>query len=189
MRGTLFIFSGPAGVGKGTVLKLALGRLSNIKYSVSCTTRSPRPNSDKEGESYYFISEDEFRSMIKAGAFLEYARVHGHLYGTRRDFVEKTLEAGTDIVLEIDVQGAFIVKKNMPEAVSIFVKPPSMEELNRRLRGRNSESDEEQALRIRNAAGELDCADSYDYIIVNDVAERAAEEFIKIVKSYREETI
>lgn len=111
MRGTLYIFSGPAGVGKGTVLQQALKKLPNISYSVSCTTRAPRPGLDVEGKTYYFLSEEEFRRRIAAGDFLEYANVHGHLYGTRRDIVEEALASGTDIVLEIDVQGAFIVKK------------------------------------------------------------------------------
>ncbi len=121
MRGTLYVFSGPAGVGKGTVLQRALKELPNIGYSVSCTTREPRPGLDAEGETYYFISDEEFRRRVAAGDFLEYANVHGHLYGTRRDIVEKALASGRDIVLEIDVQGAFIVKIKMPEAVMVFV--------------------------------------------------------------------
>ena len=187
MKGRLYIFSGPAGVGKGTVLHLALERLSGIKYSVSCTTRAPRPGLDKEGVTYYFISEEEFRRRIAAGDFLEYAEVHGHLYGTRRDIVESALEAGTDIVLEIDVQGAFIVKQKMPEAVMIFVKPPSMEELRRRLEGRGSEGREERELRIKNAEAEIACAGKYDYVVVNDDLERTVDEVINIVKKNREE--
>lgn len=187
MKGRLYIFSGPAGVGKGTVLHIALERLSNIKYSVSCTTRAPRPGIDKEGETYYFISEEEFRSRIAAGDFLEYADVHGHLYGTRRDIVESALNAGIDIVLEIDVQGAAIVKRKMPEAVTVFVKPPSMEELRRRLEGRGSESAEERELRIKNAEAEIGCAERYDYVVVNDDLERTVDEVINIVRKNREE--
>ncbi len=187
MKGRLYIFSGPAGVGKGTVLHLALERLSNIRYSVSCTTRAPRPGLDKEGETYYFISEEEFRRRIAAGDFLEYAEVHGHLYGTRRDIVESALDAGTDIVLEIDVQGSFIVKQKMPEAITVFVKPPSMAELRRRLEGRGSESAEERELRIKNAETEIACACRYDYVVVNDDLERTVEEIISIVRKNREE--
>ena len=113
--------------------------------------------------------------------------MHGHLYGTRRDIVESALEAGTDIVLEIDVQGAFIVKQKMPEAVMIFVKPPSMEELRRRLEGRGSEGREERELRIKNAEAEIACADRYDYVVVNDDLERTVDEVINIVKKNREE--
>ena len=113
--------------------------------------------------------------------------MHGHLYGTRRDIVESALEAGTDIVLEIDVQGAFIVKQKMPEAVMIFVKPPSMEELRRRLEGRGSEEREERELRIKNAEAEIACADKYDYVVVNDDLERTVDEVINIVKKNREE--
>ncbi len=189
MKGRLYIFSGPAGVGKGTVLRLALERLSDIKYSVSCTTRAPRPELDKEGCTYYFLSDEEFRRRIAAGDFLEYAEVHGHLYGTRRDIVESALEAGTDIVLEIDVQGAFIVKEKMPDAVMIFVKPPSMEELRRRLEGRGSESAEERELRIKNAEAEMACADKYDYVVVNDDLEKTVEEVINIVNANREEQL
>lgn len=169
------------------MLHLALERLSGIKYSVSCTTRAPRPGLDKEGETYHFISEEEFRRRIAAGDFLEYAEVHGHLYGTRRDIVETALGAGTDIVLEIDVQGAFIVKEKMPEAVTVFIKPPSMDELRRRLSGRGSESGDEQELRIKNAEAEIACADKYDYVVVNDDLERTVEEVINIVKKNREE--
>ncbi len=187
MRGTLYVFSGPAGVGKGTVLQRALKELPNIGYSVSCTTREPRPGLDAEGETYYFISDEEFRRRVAAGDFLEYANVHGHLYGTRRDIVEKALASGRDIVLEIDVQGAFIVKRKMPEAVMVFVKPPSFDELARRLQKRGSESPAERELRMRNAKEELAHAKDYDYVIVNDVVANAVEEFIKIVKKHREE--
>ena len=188
MKGKLYVFSGPAGVGKGTILKNAMSKLPNMKFSVSCTTRSPRPGLDREGETYYFISEDEFRRRIDAGEFLEYADVHGHLYGTLRRTVEDALAEGSDIVLEIDVQGAKLVKEKMPEAVTIFVKPPSIEELIRRLKGRGSESAAEQALRIRNAEEELSHAAEYDHVIINDMLDRAVNDFIKIVTEYREET-
>ncbi len=187
MKGHLYIFSGPAGVGKGTILRLALEKLPNVKYSVSCTTREPRPGLDKDGETYYFVTEDEFRRQIAEGDFLEYAEVHGHLYGTRRDIVEDTLESGADIALEIDVQGAFAVKEKMPEAVAVFIKPPSMEELCRRLSGRGSESLNEQALRMKNAEAEIACAGRYDYVVVNDDLAKAVDEVIAIVKSNREE--
>ena len=187
MRGHLYIFSGPAGVGKGTVLSRAFERIDNIKYSVSCTTRAPRPGLDKEGETYYFVSEEEFRRRIEAGDFLEYAEVHGHLYGTRRDIVEAALCAGTDAALEIDVQGALIVKEKMPEALLIFIKPPSMDELRRRLAGRASETREEFELRLKNAEEEIACAGRYDYVVVNDDLEATVEEVIEIIMKNREE--
>lgn len=185
MRGTLYIFSGPSGVGKGTILKAALAGLTDIKYSVSCTTRSPRPGLDEEGKTYYFLSEEDFKRRAEAGEFLEYAFVHGHYYGTRRDIVEKELEEGSDVVLEIDVQGAFIVKEKMPDAVSVFIKPPSFDVLVQRLAGRGSDACEDQKLRIKNAEKELACADKYDYIIVNDILENAVKEFTRIVTDNR----
>ena len=187
MRGHLYIFSGPAGVGKGTVLKRVFERIPAIKYSVSCTTRAPRPGLDKEGETYHFVTEEEFRRRIAAGDFLEYAEVHGHLYGTRRDIVEESLNAGTDVALEIDVQGAFIVKDKMPEALTVFVKPPSMAELRRRLEGRGSETQKELTLRLKNAEAEIACADKYDYVVVNDDLEKTVEKVIDIVMKNREE--
>jgi guanylate kinase len=188
MRGTLYIFLGPSGVGKGTILKEALARLTNIKYSVSCTTRSPRPGLDEEGKTYYFISEQEFKERAAAGEFLEYANVHGHYYGTRRDIVEEALSSGTDIILEIDVQGAFIVKEKMPDAVMVFIKPPSIGELVSRLAGRCSDAAADCQLRIKNAEKELACADKYDYIIVNDIVENAVRQFVQIVLNNRKKT-
>ncbi len=185
MSGTLYIFSGPSGVGKGTILQKALPKLGNMWCSVSCTTREPRPELDKEGVTYYFLTDAEFESHIAAGDFLEYANVHGHYYGTRRDFVENALLAGTDVVLEIDVQGAFIVKEKMPQAVMVFVKPPSFEELVRRLSARCSDNANAQKLRIKNAENEIACAERYDYIIINDRLENAVQKFIEIVQTHR----
>ena len=188
MRGKLYIVSGPAGVGKGTILKNAMPKLPNMKFSVSCTTRRPRAGLDAEGKTYHFISDEEFRRRIEAGDFLEYANVHGHLSGTRKDIVEKALGEGCDVVLEIDVQGAKIVKEKMPEAITVFVAPPSIEELVRRLKGRGSESAEEQELRISNAEEELRHADEYDCVVVNDVLDDAVKDFINIVKEHGEES-
>lgn len=187
MRGVLYIISGPSGVGKGTILCEAFKKLQNIVYSVSCTTRAPRPGLDKEGRTYHFLSETEFTKSVEAGDFLEYALVHDHYYGTRRAEVEQALSEGKDIVLEIDVQGAAIVKQKMPEAVSIFVKPPSAQELVRRLLSRHSDNRAQQELRIKNAVKELACSDKYDYIIVNETVEQAAAQFVEIVKKHREE--
>ena len=186
MRRHLFVFSGPSGVGKGTVLKRALPMLGDITYSVSCTTRAPRPE-DIEGQTYHFMTEADFRRMAEDGAFLEWAEVHGHFYGTRRDLIQAALDSDRDVLLEIDVQGALQVKKKMPEAVMIFLQPPSQDELIRRLRSRGTETDEELDIRVKNAAAEMECAKLYDYFVINDKLENAVEDFIKIVKEQREE--
>jgi guanylate kinase len=186
VKGKLLIVSGPAGVGKGTVISEALKQLDRISYSVSCTTRAPRPG-EIDGVNYHFLSEEEFRKMVGEGLFLEWANVHGHLYGTRRDIVEASLAKGSDILLEIDVQGALQVKEKMPEAVTIFILPPSFDELVRRLKSRGTETPEEIAVRVKNAETELGYAQRYDYQIVNDKIADAAQKFIQIVKQYREE--
>lgn len=186
MRGHLFVFSGPSGVGKGTVLKKALSVLEGVAYSVSCTTRKPR-SEDVEGHTYCFMSESDFKKMADEGLFLEWAEVHGNYYGTRRDIVEKNLDSGCDIVLEIDVQGALQVKEKMPEAVTIFIQAPSLGELERRLRERNTETPEQLKTRISNAQKEMAYVKEYDYLITNDSVDKAVDDFTKIVKKYREE--
>ena len=186
MKRHLFVFSGPSGVGKGTVLNKALPLLGDITYSVSCTTRDPRPE-DIEGKTYHFMTKDDFKRMADEGKFLEWAEVYGHYYGTRKDIVQAALDEGKDVLLEIDVQGALQVKKKMPEAVTIFLQPPSADELAKRLRGRGTESEEELATRIKNSVTELDFAEQYDHFVINDIVDNAVCEFIKIVKGYREE--
>ena len=188
MRGRLYILSGPAGVGNGTVLRRAFEKLENIAYSVSCTTRAPR-HGEKVGVNYVFMDEPSFKKMVSEGRFLEWANVHGHLYGTRKDIVEETLRQGKDVLLEIDVQGASQVKGKMPEAVMIFIQPPSFEELVRRLQKRGTEGPEELKLRISNAKTEMSHADEYEHMIINDKIEKAADDFIEIVKKYREGSI
>ncbi|MDD4159579.1 MAG: guanylate kinase [Synergistaceae bacterium] len=188
MKGRLYILSGPAGVGKGTVLRKVFEKLDNIAYSVSCTTRTPRPG-EREGVSYIFMDESSFQKMADGGKFLEWANVHGHFYGTRKDTVDECLLQGKDVILEIDVQGATQVKRKMPEAVMIFIQPPSFEELVRRLKKRGTESPEELELRISNANTEMSHAGEYEHIIINDKIDRAADAFIKIVKKYREGSI
>lgn len=187
MRGRLFVFSGPSGAGKDTVLRKAIPILGNIAYSISCTTRKPRLE-DIEGETYFFMDEEEFRNMVSKGLFLEYAQVHGNLYGTRRDIVESELEKGNDVLLEIDVQGAMQIKKSMKDAVTIFIMPSSNEELERRLRKRGTETEEEICLRIKNAIKEQVFASEYDHVVINDSLKDTVTEFVNIVKSYREET-
>jgi guanylate kinase len=185
MRGHLYVLSGPAGAGKGTVLHEVFKKLDNLAYSVSCTTRSPRPE-EKDGTDYIFLSDEMFRKMIDDGCFLEWAIVHGHYYGTRKDVVEDILNSGKDVLLEIDVQGAMQIKSKMPDTVTIFIQPPSFEELVKRLTGRGTENHEELDLRIKNARIEMGFSGKYEHIIINDNVDKAAEDFINIVKQYRE---
>ena len=185
-RGTLFVLSGPSGVGKGALRAAALRDIEGLTYSVSCTTRSPRPG-DREGVDYRFVSDEDFSRMVEQGLFLEYARVHGGpRYGTLREDVERELDAGRDVLLEIDVQGALQVRSLLPDAVSIFVLPPSEEELERRLRGRGTETEAELRARLKSAGQELREAGKYDLILVNDDLNRASAELKKMIMDFRE---
>ncbi|MCR5346470.1 MAG: guanylate kinase [Fretibacterium sp.] len=183
-RGRLFILSGPSGVGKGTLRKRALNDIEDLVYSISCTTRRPRPE-EQDGVDYRFISGEDFEERVKQGAFLEYAHVHDACYGTLREDVERELSAGHDVLLEIDVQGALQVRRRVPGAVSVFVSPPSLEELEHRLRGRGTEDDAELQLRLKNAAAELRQAEEYDHIVVNGDLDEAAAALRRLILNYR----
>ena len=166
-RGVLFVFSGPSGVGKGTLkAKLFEEFADRIAYSVSATTRGPREG-EVDGKDYFFISRQEFERRVKNNEFLEHAEFAGNCYGTPRAYVEKPLDSGMNVVLEIDVQGALQVMKSMPECVSVFILPPSFEELEHRLRGRGTETEEKVRERLETAKRELPYAPQYDYQIVN----------------------
>ena len=166
-RGVLFVFSGPSGVGKGTLkAKLFEEFADRIAYSVSATTRGPREG-EVDGKDYFFISRQEFERRVKNNEFLEHAELAGNCYGTPRAYVEKLLDSGMNVVLEIDVQGALQVMKSMPECVSVFILPPSFEELEHRLRGRGTETEEKVRERLETAKRELPYAPQYDYQIVN----------------------
>ena len=166
-RGVLFVFSGPSGVGKGTLkAKLFEEFADQIAYSVSATTRGPREG-EVDGKDYFFISRQEFERRVKNNEFLEHAEFAGNCYGTPRAYVEKLLDSGMNVVLEIDVQGALQVMKRMPECVSVFILPPSFEELEHRLRGRGTETEEKVRERLETAKRELPYAPQYDYQIVN----------------------
>lgn len=166
-RGVLFVFSGPSGVGKGTLkAKLFEEFADRIAYSVSATTRGPREG-EEDGKDYFFISRQEFERRVKNNEFLEHAEFAGNCYGTPRAYVEKLLDSGMNVVLEIDVQGALQVMKSMPECVSVFILPPSFEELEHRLRGRGTETEEKVRERLETAKRELPYAPQYDYQIVN----------------------
>lgn len=166
-RGVLFVFSGPSGVGKGTLKAKLFEEFSGrIAYSVSATTRGPREG-EVDGKDYFFISRQEFERRVKNNEFLEHAEFAGNCYGTPRAYVEKLLDSGMNVVLEIDVQGALQVMKSMPECVSVFILPPSFEELEHRLRGRGTETEEKVRERLETAKRELPYAPQYDYQIVN----------------------
>lgn len=172
-RGALIVVSGPSGVGKGTVLKQYLEeKAESVYYSISATTRNPRPG-EQDGVHYHFVTKSDFEKLIEDGGVLEYAEYNGNYYGTPKAPVEKALNEGRDVILEIEVQGAKKVLQKMPEAVSVFVMPPSMNELKRRLVDRNTEDEKTIANRLAAAVGEMQQAHTYDYIVVNDTVESA----------------
>ena len=183
-KGNLFVISGPSGAGKGTLRENALNDIKNLVYSISCTTRKPREG-EVDGVQYRFITHEKFKEDIEKNLFLEYAHVHADFYGTLKEDVIKELNAGNDVLLEIDVQGAIQVREKMPEAVLIFVAPPSVEELEKRLRKRNTETEENLKLRLNNALKELELKDKYDYVIINDDLEKASKELRKIIDEHR----
>ena len=182
MNKKLFVISGCSGVGKGTVINEFMKRNSNeFVLSVSCTTRSPRPG-EVDGVNYFFISKEEFEENIKEGKFLEYASFAENYYGTKKKYVKQKMEEGFNVLLEIDTQGALQVKQKMPEAVLIFIAPPSVEELEHRLRGRHTEDEETIQKRLAQVKIELERSRKYDYTIINDNVDRAVEEIESIVR-------
>lgn len=183
-KGILLVVSGPSGAGKGTICQLLREQLPDLGYSVSVTTRQPRKG-EVEGKSYFFRTLDQVKEMIATGALLEYAQVYGNYYGTPRKFVMDKLEAGRDVLLEIDIQGALQIKKRFPEAVFVFIVPPSLDELSARIYKRGTDSEDVIKRRMASAAGELTYAAEYDYIIVNDVAEKAARKVLTIMEAER----
>ena len=184
MNKKLFVISGCSGVGKGTVLKEFMARNSEeFMLSVSCTTRKPRTG-EIDGVNYFFLSKEEFEKCIADDKFLEYAQFAGNFYGTKKKFIKQKFEEGLNIILEIETQGAIQVKQKMPEAVLIFIAPPGqgVDELERRLRGRNTEDEETIQRRLAEAKVELERAKQYDYVVVNDDLERAIAEVEEITR-------
>ncbi len=186
-KGTLIVYSGPSGVGKGTILKPYLKSHPNAVLSVSATTRKPRPG-ETHGVEYYFITGEEFQQMVRDKGLLEYTQYNGNYYGTPRAAVEEQIALGRDVVLEIEVQGAMQVKLSYPDAVFIFVLPPSYADLKTRLAGRGTEPPEVVEARLHAARFELSCAPEYDYIVVNDSADAAREKLGAIITAAKCQT-
>jgi guanylate kinase len=184
MVGAIYIITSPSGGGKGTLIKEILQRVENIGYSVSYTTRKMREG-EIHGQHYFFISNEEFESLIKQDEFLEYANVHGNYYGTSKTKVLEETEKGRDIILEIDVQGAEIIKQKLPEAIGIFILPPSFEVLKERLINRQTESDEDLAIRLKNSCAEVKQYKDFEYVVINEVVEKAVLELESIVLAER----
>lgn len=182
-KGNLFIISGPSGAGKGTLVRELLGRVPDLWVSVSVTTRAPRPG-EVEGRHYFFIPDRRFDELAADGGLLEWAEVHGNRYGTPRAAVSQKVAEGRQVVLEIDPQGAFQVKKLAPESVLVFIMPPSWEELQRRLEGRGSETKAQVERRLETAKRELELVGDYDHVVINDDVLRATEELVRIIDSY-----
>ena len=178
-KGKLVVISGTSGVGKGTVLGLMMKKCKELSFSVSATTRGPRPG-EEDGVHYYFITKEQFEEMIARGEFLEYDAHMANYYGTPRAQALEKMEKGS-VLLDIDPNGAKQVKESAPEAVLVFIEPPSMEELERRLRGRGDTPEDQIALRLERAHWELEQRAWYDHVVVNDHADRCAEEILKII--------
>ena len=183
-EGILVVVSGFSGAGKGTVMKELVRRYDCYALSVSATTRGPRAG-EVEGIDYFYKTEEQFRAMIEQGELVEYARYVDHFYGTPKAYVEEQLAAGKDVILEIEVQGAMQIKKKRPDAVMVFIAPPSFEELASRLRGRGTEDEAKVQKRLETAKGELEQKDKFDYVVVNDTVDRAVDEIKGILASRR----
>lgn len=182
--GNLIVFTGPSGVGKGTIVRELFKEVDKLGFSVSVTTREQRPG-EEEGKNYFFRTHEEFDELIEKDRLLEWAEFVGNKYGTPKDFVFQKLKSGVDVLLEIEVQGAIQVKEKFPEAVMIFLVPPSLNELETRLRKRNTESNEKIKLRLAKAKEEMQHTEFFEYIVINDDAMRAAKEVKNVILSLR----
>ena len=186
-KGKLIVVSGFSGAGKGTLMKALLEKYDNYALSVSATTRDPRPG-EVEGVSYFFVSDERFKEMIDNDELLEYACYVGHFYGTPRKYVQDNLDAGLDVILEIEIQGAMKIKEKFPDSILVFVTPPDAATLRNRLVGRGTETVDVIEQRLSRAAAEAEGVENYDYIVINDVLEDCVENLDRIVKSEHNRT-
>jgi guanylate kinase len=180
-KGHLFVISAPSGTGKSTVISSVKERLADFEFSVSYTTRKIRSD-ERRGKDYHFVGREEFMKLVGKGIFVEWAEVHGNLYGTPRAPIEKAIAAGRNMIFNIDVQGGMAIKRVFPDAITIFLLPPSLKELSARLAGRGTESPAQIRLRLENAQNEMKFRDKYDHCIVNDDIERASSELAKLIE-------
>jgi guanylate kinase len=178
----VFVITGPSGVGKGTLIRSLVQQVPELEVSVSATTRPPRPG-EVDGVDYHFLSEEEFDKRLAAGEFVEHADYSGHRYGTLRSELESRLKAGVPVVLEIEIQGARQIRETMPEAVQVFIAPPSLDALRARLVGRGTNSPRDMDARLQTAREELAARDEFAHVVVNDRLERAVGELVTIVRS------
>lgn len=184
MSGTLYIVAAPSGAGKTTLVRYLLDKEPAVRLSISYTTRAPRPG-EQDGREYHFVGVETFRRMIEKGEFLEWAEVHGNFYGTSKTWIANQMAGGSDVLLEIDWQGAQQVRAIFPEAIGIFILPPSLEELERRLTGRGTDSQEVIDRRLAAAQAEMRHVGEFDYAIINDSLERAADDLRSILRASR----
>lgn len=187
-QGILVVVSGFSGAGKGTLIKELLRRYDNYALSVSATTRQPRQG-ERDGKDYFFVTREEFQQMIEERKLVEYARYVNHCYGTPRAYVEKRMEEGKDVILEIEIQGALKVKEQFPEALLIFITPPNARELRRRLMGRGTESAEVIKDRLSRAAEEASGMESYDYLLINDEIETCVRKMHQLIQLQHHKTV
>lgn len=181
-QGILLVLSGPSGAGKGTICDMLLEKRSSLSYSVSVTTRKPRKG-EVDGENYFFVSPDKFQEMIEDKELLEHAEIYGNCYGTPRSYVMNILNSGKDVVLEIDPQGAMQIRESFPDAVFVYIVPPSLNELSKRIYKRGTDSEEVIRRRLSEATTELAYASKYDYIIINDEVDKATDKVTNILEA------
>jgi guanylate kinase len=183
-RGILITVSAPSGAGKHTIIQAAMKDLPGLEYAVSATTRDPRPG-ESDGKDYHFFSPDDFRKRVAAGEFVEWAEVHGNLYGTLRTELDRRLASGKDILVQLDVQGVRNLKANGIDFASVFIMPPSLDELRSRLVARGADNIEDIGIRLQNASAEMAARGEYDYVVVNGDLETAIQDFESIIRAER----